>query len=171
VIEAPIEPIGVQDAAARAALLDLNNDHAAETSPLTAEGWCAMVAAAFSATCVDPPAALLIAFDQDADYDSPNFLWFRERYARFVYVDRIVVASAHRGNGLARRLYGDLFERARAAGHTRIVCEVNAVPPNPGSDAFHARMGFVTVGRADLAGRDKTVRYLAKDLDADIETA
>ena len=49
--------------------------------------------------------AFLLAFDQDADYDSPNFLWFRERYPRFVYVDRIVVAAAARGRGLARLLY------------------------------------------------------------------
>jgi hypothetical protein len=27
-----------------------------------------------------------------ARYDSPNYLWFRNRYQRFVYVDRIVVA-------------------------------------------------------------------------------
>jgi uncharacterized protein len=33
----------------------------------------------------------MLAFDQDADYDSPNFLWFRERLARFVYADRVVV--------------------------------------------------------------------------------
>ncbi len=43
--------------------------------------------------------ALLLAFDQAADYDSPNFLWFRERFPRFVYVDRIVVAGEARGRG------------------------------------------------------------------------
>jgi predicted GNAT superfamily acetyltransferase len=43
--------------------------------------------------------AFLLALDQDADYDSPNFRWFSARYPRFVYVDRIVVASAARGRG------------------------------------------------------------------------
>ena len=55
-----------------------------------------------------------------------------------------------------------VFERARAARHDRVVCEVNLVPPNPGSDAFHDRMGFAEVGRATLGGAGKTVRYLEK---------
>ena len=94
--------------------------------------------------------AFLLAFDQDAHYDSPNFLWFRARYPRFVYVDRIVVAIAARGRGYARRLYDDLFEHAAAAGHDRVVCEVNTQPPNPASDAFHAALGFVEVGTASV---------------------
>ncbi len=105
-----------------------------------------------------------MAFDQDADYDSPNYLWFRERYPRFVYVDRIVVAPAVRKRGLANRLYEDLFEAAIDAGHERVVCEVNSDPPNPASDAFHAALGFVEVGQASIHGGAKTVRYLARPL-------
>ena len=52
---------------------------------------------AFLARRIGHADALLLAFDQDADYDSPNFLWFRSRYSRFVYVDRIVVAPAAGG--------------------------------------------------------------------------
>ena len=98
-------------------------------------------------------AGLLITFDQDADYGSPNFLWFRERLERFVYVDRIVVDGAARGRGYARQLYEALFETSRAAGHDLVTCEVNLDPPNPGSDVFHARMGFEVVGQAELAGK------------------
>jgi len=105
-----------------------------------------------------------MAFDQDADYDSPNYLWFRERYPRFVYVDRIVVAPAMRKCGLANRLYEDLFRVAKDAGHDRVVCEVNSDPPNPASDAFHAALGFVEVGHASIHGGTKTVRYLARPL-------
>ncbi|MDB5434158.1 MAG: family acetyltransferase, partial [Phenylobacterium sp.] len=101
---------------------------------------------------------------QDADYDSPNFLWFRSRYRRFVYVDRIVVASHARGRGHARRLYVDLFEQALQAGHDRVVCEVNSNPPNPASDAFHADLGFTEVGRGSLDSGRKTVSYLARQL-------
>jgi uncharacterized protein len=43
-------------------------------------------------------------------------------------------------------------------------CEINLLPPNPASDAFHARMGFVEVGAAQLAN-GKTVRYLERALD------
>ncbi|MCB1497997.1 MAG: GNAT family N-acetyltransferase [Bauldia sp.] len=156
-----VVPIGEAE---EAGLLALNNANARETSMLTPEKWRAMVADAFSATCVPDGAALLIAFDETADYHSPNFLWFRDRYPRFVYVDRIVVADAHRGRGLASALYGDLFGKATEAGHEVVVCEVNAIPPNPVSDAFHARLGFTEVGRADLAAGEKTVRYLARTL-------
>jgi len=105
-----------------------------------------------------------MAFDQDADYDSPNYLWFRERYPRFVYVDRIVVAPAMRKRGLANHLYEDLFRVAKDAGHERVVCEVNFDPPNPASDAFHAALGFVEVGQASIHDGAKTVRYLARPL-------
>lgn len=106
----------------------------------------------------------MLAFDQDARYDSPNFLWFRARYPRFVYVDRIVVASSARGLGYARRLYRDLFEHAVRAGHERVVCEVNRNPPNPASDAFHAALDFVEVGTASVYDGSRTVRYLLKAL-------
>jgi predicted GNAT superfamily acetyltransferase len=108
--------------------------------------------------------AFLLAFDQDADYASPNFRWFKARHQYFVYIDRIVVAAHARGRGLARLLYADLFDHARAAGHDRIGCEVNLGPPNPASDGFHAALGFREVGCANLPGSGKIVRYLAKNL-------
>ncbi len=145
-------------------VLDLNRRHETELSPLAPRRLEELVAAAFYARALDPQAAFLLALDQDAAYDSPNFLWFRDRTARFVYVDRITVSPAQRGRGLARVLYDDLFASALAQGHGRIVCEVNSDPPNPGSDAFHAALGFREVGRADLADRGKSVRYLERVL-------
>jgi predicted GNAT superfamily acetyltransferase len=41
---------------------------------------------------------------------------------------------------------------------------VNYEPPNPASEAFHTRLGFVEVGRATLPDRGKSVRYLKRDL-------
>lgn len=158
----PIALIAAQDQAAQAALRALNNANARETSFLTAEEWGALVAGSFAATCTAGATALLIALDQGADYTSANFKWFQARRRRFVYVDRVVVSERCRRQGLAARLYRDLFERAMAAGHDRIVCEVNLEPPNPRSDAFHERMGFVVVGRAELQPSGKTVRYWEK---------
>ena len=148
------------------ALVALNNAHAAELSLLSPERFAAMIDAAFLAARIGEADALLLAFDEAADYDSANFLWFRDRFARFVYVDRIVVSPAARGRGLARSLYAALFERARAAGHARLVCEVNADPPNPASDAFHAALGFAEVGDAVIHGGKKSVRYYAKPIAA-----
>ena len=146
------------------ALLALNNAHAQELSWLEPERLQHLVAQAFRARRIGHLDAFLLAFDQDADYDSPNFLWFRARYPRFVYVDRIVVAESARGSGCARGLYQDLFEQAEKAGYDRVVCEVNSRPPNPASDAFHAALGFVEVGTASIHEGSKTVRYLSRPL-------
>ncbi len=145
-------------------LLALNNVHAEQTSLLDAARLRHMLATAFHVAAIGELDAFLIAFDQAADYDSPNFLWLRARHSRFVYVDRIVTAPQSRGLGHASRLYRDLFARAAAAGHDRILCEVNLDPPNLGSDAFHARMGFAEIGRATWQDGAKTVRYLQRCL-------
>ena len=156
-----IEPL---DPAHISRVLALNNEHARELSWLDADRLVELVGRAFLARRIGNIEAFLLAFDQDADYDSPNFLWFRGRYPRFVYVDRIVVANAARGRGHARRLYDDLFGHARRSGHERIVCEVNREPPNPASDAFHAALGFSEVGSATIHGGAKTVKYLSRPL-------
>ena len=147
-------------------LLALNNAHAEELSFLTADRYAELVGRAFYARRIGDADAFLMAFDQNADYDSPNFLWFRERYPRFIYIDRVVVDGAARGRGLARRLYEDLFDAALRANHDVVVCEVNAEPPNPASDAFHAALGFAEVGAAAIHGGEKTVRYFARAVSA-----
>ena len=146
------------------ALLDLNNVHAIELSWLTPERFGDLLLEAFFACRVGQADAFLMAFDQDARYDSPNFLWFRERFDRFVYVDRIVVAGHARGRSLGRLLYSELFGCARQAGHERIVCEVNLDPPNPASMAFHASLGFAEIGSGSVANGGKTVSYLERKL-------
>jgi len=151
----------LRDEALGKALLALNNAHAQELSWLEAERLEYLISEAFLARRIGHVDAFLLAFDQDARYDSPNFIWFRARYPRFVYVDRIVVAPSARGRGCARRLYADLFEHAVRARHDRVVCEVNKIPPNPASDAFHAALGFVEIGTASVHGGSRTVRYLS----------
>ena len=141
----------------------LNRAHELELSPLTPEALAALVASA-DYTRQAAGGAFLIAFREGATYDSPNFLWHRDRFDRFLYVDRIAVAATHRRRGLAAALYEDLFRFARETGAERVVCEVNADPPNPASDAFHARLGFEAVGEALLEGRGKTVRYFVREV-------
>lgn len=147
-----------------AAILALNNAHATELSWLEPERLATLLAQAFHARRIGAVDAFLLAFDEAADYDSPNYRWFRARYERFVYVDRVAVAPAARGRGYACTLYADLIERATAAGHTVLVCEVNSDPPNPASDAFHAALGFALVGHAAIHGGSKSVRYLLRPL-------
>lgn len=143
-------------------VLTLSAQNEAETSYLDETLLDALVRESCYARVLDRD-AYLIAFAPGAGYESPNYLWFVERYEAFVYVDRIVVSTAARGKGVARALYEDLFAFAAGTGAPRIVCEVNSDPPNPGSDAFHARMSFVEVGAARIEN-GKSVRYLSRDI-------
>jgi uncharacterized protein len=144
-----------------AAMLALNNDFAVETSLLSIASLQLLIASSFYARLCAQADAFCIALDQDAPYENVNFDWFRRKYRRFVYIDRIVVAADARGQGIAREMYGELRTAAKNAGHGVLCCEVNIDPPNPASDRFHEAFGFAEVGRAFLAERGKTVRYLA----------
>lgn len=148
-------------------ILSLNNQHARETSALDDADLGALLDMAFYARGIDRGAtAFLIAFDQNAAYRSPNFLWFKVSQQSFVYIDRIIVSSSARGQGIARLLYEDLFAVAKQAGHERVVCEVNIEPPNLVSEAFHRAMSFDEVGKATIHDGTKTVRYFEKKLPA-----
>ncbi len=144
----------------QAALLALNNESAQETSLLDAPKFAWMIRTARVATVMAPARAFLLAFDQGSAYDGAHFQWFRQRVPRFLYIDRVVVAADARRAGFGRMLYADLFARAAQSGHGVVTCEVNQHPANPVSDAFHAQLGFTSVGTAAVAGSGKIVRYL-----------
>lgn len=148
------------------ALHRLNQDHALELSSLTLAEFAHVVDRTTYARAVGSE-GMLLAFDQSADYDSVNFLWFRERYDTFAYVDRIVISPARRGAGLARQFYEELFDWARDAGLKRVVAEYNSEPLNTESEAFHAKMGFEPLGDMVMEGRGKTVRYVVRELTAE----
>ena len=148
---------------AREGLLRLNNHSAEETSLLCLERFEQLLNWSSLKLFIPPDAALLIAFDQASLYDGANYLWFRERYRDFLYIDRVIVAQSHRRSGMGRALYAEAFNYARKVGHARIACEVNLSPPNPASESFHAELGFKEVGKATLDDGAKTVRYLVAE--------
>jgi len=98
-------------------------------------------------------------------YDSLNYKWFSERYERFVYVDRIVVAETGRGQGMGQALYHEFAARGRADGHPVMLAEVNIKPRNDISLRFHELYGFQPVGEQDTEGGAKRVVMLEKRLD------
>jgi hypothetical protein len=108
------------------------------------------------------PAGVMIAFAPEADYDSLNFLWFRERYRGFVYMDRIMVHERARRRGVGKLLYADLFQ-AMAGRFDFVACEVNSHPPNPSSMTFHEGLGFEPVGEQRTEGGRKAVVLLRRD--------
>ena len=107
--------------------------------------------------------AFLIGLLPGSSYQSPNYLWFCERYKDFAYVDRIAVAAAGRRLGLASQLYDD-FARAMQPAVTAMTCEVNIRPPNEASMQFHLRRGFREVGTLVNQDDSKQVAMLLKDL-------
>ncbi len=119
----------------------------------------------FSLTLTEVGGALagfLLALAPEADYDSLNFRWFCERYENFTYVDRVVVDSRYHRRGIGKALYADLEQHC--SGIDSLACEVNLRPPNPGSVAFHHRIGFREVGRQNLDGGSRRVSLMFKDL-------
>jgi predicted GNAT superfamily acetyltransferase len=105
--------------------------------------------------------AFVLALREGTGYDSVNYLWFLERYAHFLYVDRVVVAARLQGRGLGRVLYDAVFDRARETGVPVVTCEYDIDPPNPASERFHKAFGFAEVGRQAVAGGKKRVSLQA----------
>ena len=101
--------------------------------------------------------AFLLAFREGAGYDSPNYRWFAARYPRFLYIDRVVVASALHGRGAGRLFYEDLTAFARQSGVDLVTCEIDADPPNPRSRRFHEAWGFREVGTQHYGVHHKLV--------------
>ena len=108
-------------------------------------------------------AGFLVAVSQDAPHDSPNFLWFRERYPQFLYIDRIVIASTRRGAGVGRVFYGDVqsFAEVRVP---RIAAEVFLESSSHPALLFHGSFGFREVGQHLMAGPGLRAAMLVKEL-------
>ena len=109
-------------------------------------------------------AGFLIALREGVDYASPNYRWFDSRGGRFLYVDRVIVERVDQGRGIATLLYDDLLAFARKTEVGRIVCELDAEPPNEASRLFHDRHGFVEVGTQWVAGGTKRVSLRELDV-------
>ena len=96
-------------------------------------------------------------------YDSENYRWFGARHGeRFYYLDRFVLRPEQRRRGLGGRVYDELEQVAAAYG--RMTLEVNLVPRNEASLAFHAARGYAEVGR--LGDPAHLVSLMEKRVDA-----
>ncbi|HAM26557.1 MAG TPA: GNAT family N-acetyltransferase [Microbacteriaceae bacterium] len=144
------------------------NDAAYPAVPITAIGEMAdlLRVAGFASAAVDPAdestvLGFVIGMRPGSGYASENFRYFQSRGTNFLYVDRIVVNEATRGSGVGRMLYVSVFDLARVEGRAEVTCEVNLLPPNPESLAFHARLGFERVGEQDTKNGSVRVALLA----------
>ena len=149
-------------------ILRLNDAEVQQTSAMDTERLASLVrmAAHCTVATVDGQVAgFLIALREGAPYDNDNYRWFASRFAKFYYVDRIVVGANFAGRGLGRKLYADLFATARSQNVATITCEYNLDPPNPASRAFHDKFGFKELGTQWVAGGTKRVSLQAATLE------
>jgi predicted GNAT superfamily acetyltransferase len=106
--------------------------------------------------------AFLLSLGQGNPYESENYRWFEDRGVRHQYIDRVVVGDSAKGTGIGRALYESVFERARERGANEVTTEVNVFPPNPGSVAFHERLGFRQLAEQDTKGGSIRVALIAR---------
>lgn len=148
-------------------LVELNNA-AVPAVPTTAHGEMAALLALsdFGFAAVDDTddatlAGFILGFRPGARYTSENYRFFEARGVDSLYVDRIVVTEAARRQRVGRSLYDRVLELASVEGRAEVTCEVNLDPPNPGSVAFHERLGFHEVGQQATKNGTVTVLLLA----------
>ena len=149
-----------------AAVLALNNGAVPHVNELTGESfaWLATHADYFRlAEDESGIAGFVLALRSGIDYWSENYAWFSRRFEDFLYLDRAVVATRAQRRGVGRALYDDIA--AFAAGRwPRIVLEVNLLPPNPVSIAFHERMGYRRVGVREYEDGAKAVVMMERTI-------
>lgn len=101
-------------------------------------------------------------------YWSPFYGWFGERAAdfdhRFLYLDRIVVGESARRRGVGTLLYDDVENHAREHDHRWVTCEVDLVPRNDASLAFHRGRDYQPIGELDTRPEGPLVQLFAKPL-------
>ncbi|WKW13595.1 GNAT family N-acetyltransferase [Pseudogemmatithrix spongiicola] len=153
-------------AADAAAVLALNNASVPHVNELSADTLAQIVAMSAHYTVAEDAEGILgfvICIPSGRSYWSDNYNWFGERFDAFLYLDRVAVAARAQRRGIGRALYDDLHARA-AERWPRIALEVNLRPPNPGSVAFHAAMGYSGVGLREYNDGDNAVEMFTKEL-------
>ena len=102
-------------------------------------------------------AGFIILMREKEEYHSLNYKFFTANYDEFLYVDRVAIKDGFRRQGLGKMIYDEVF-RLAAEIKTDVCCEVNTLPRNDASLAFHAEFGFQEVGVKDYD--DHSVVYL-----------
>ncbi|SEG49651.1 hypothetical protein SAMN02910276_03181 [Butyrivibrio sp. Su6] len=141
-------------------VLELNQRYVDVLIPMDREEleWLVETAALFEIIYVDNfPAGFIIAFREGLnDYDFKSYKWFEERYPKFLYIDRIVIADSYQNQGLGRVLYKRAFDYAKENEINILAAAITTEPYNKKSMLFHAEIGFREVGNQCI--RSNTVK-------------
>ena len=89
------------------------------------------------------PVGFIFLYDEKTEYDSLNYLYFKNKYQKFLYVDRIIIAAEHQKKGYGQHLYDYVIDTHNP---DIFCCEVN-ITPNRQSLSFHQKYGFKEIGQ------------------------
>jgi len=133
-------------------ILEINEANVPEVGPVDAERMSYLVDESPIALAVELDGRIVgfcLVMPLDSAYDSVNYRWFTQRFDDFMYLDRVAFDAEAQGRGLGTLLYAEVDRLMTPREANRLALEVNVDPPNEPSLAFHARRGFVEVGRQD----------------------
>ncbi len=141
------------------AILAINQESLDGVTPIDLAGLTDLVALSSRTLVADDGgqvAGFVVVLAPGSTYASINYRWFEANQTFSSYVDRVAIAPSHRRRGVGSLLYDELEQNLPVA------LEVYVDPPNDASLEFHARRGFVEVGRL-LQENGKTVVLLVKN--------
>lgn len=93
-------------------------------------------------------------------YQSPNYLYFCNRFDDFIYLDRVAVTKNFQRRGIGAALYREVENRTSS---TLFALEVNTKPRNEGSLRFHSREGFMLLDEVETRP-GKIVAFMIKEM-------
>ena len=96
-----------------------------------------------------------LIMSKDSDYQSPNFLYFKNKYEDFIYIDRIAVQSNFQRKGIGTSFYKSIYQLNRQ-NNIPLCCEVNTFPLNQQSLDFHIKNKFKIIEEVDF-GKKRVV--------------
>ena len=68
------------------------------------------------------PVGFIFLYDEKTEYDSLNYLYFKNKYQKFLYVDRIIIAGEYQKKGYGQQLYDFIIDTHNP---DIFCCEVN----------------------------------------------
>lgn len=132
-------------------LLELNNICVPSVDPHTAETLAKVIRFCTHTLIAERygvPLGAVMLMREGTDYASKNYAWHNKHNDQHLYVDRIIVSESARGLGVGRKLY-EYAIMAAQADNVPLTAEVNTIPNNPQSHAFHEALGFKVVGKIE----------------------
>lgn len=136
-------------------LLTLNNEAVPAVNKLTEDELLHIIGLADKTFIAEDKglllgAVILMREGHMAEYPSKNYAWHSNKFAQHLYVDRIIIAGDVRGKGVGKKLYQEAIRLGNSQ-KVPLTAEVNLIPNNPASHAFHQRLGFEVSGEIEHA--------------------